>query len=153
MSDLNRITLSGRLGTAPVLRTTKTGTPVVHFSVATSRRLSDGPAAPTEDGKEPPKREETQWHKVVVWGKQAQACAQYLDKGRRVFLEGSMRTRKYEGKDGQQRLSFEVHAERVNFLDGATPRKADFVEVTGGVAEAAPEATFDAAPAEEVAAA
>jgi single-strand DNA-binding protein len=135
MNDLNRILLAGRLGANPVMRSTKNGTPVTQFSLATSRRLGDGALAPT-DGGDPSPREETQWHKIVVWGKQAEICAKYLEKGRKVFLEGSVRTRKYSAQDGAPRLSFEVHADRVNFLDSPRRPHTEEAEIVAAEAEA-----------------
>jgi single-stranded DNA-binding protein len=62
--------------------------------------------------------DETQWHRVVAWGKEAQQCLQFLKKGNAVFVEGAIRSRKFTGKDGTDRYWFEVHAESVNFLGG-----------------------------------
>jgi single-strand DNA-binding protein len=114
MKDVNKIILIGRLGADPVLRETKTGAVVVHFPVATSRRVKS--TEPSED--ETPKTEETQWHRIVAWGRQGEACAQYLKKGQKVYVEGSVLSRKYEAKDGTEKMSFEVIAETVSFLGG-----------------------------------
>jgi single-strand DNA-binding protein len=118
MKDLNRVLLMGRLGNQPTRRETKNGNPVVHFSLATSRKIVD-----QTEGAAEKEREETQWHKVVVWGKQAEACNQYLRKGETVFIEGMMRSRKYTDKKGESRLAFEVPAESVTFIGGK--RRAD----------------------------
>jgi single-strand DNA-binding protein len=115
MKDLNKIILIGRLGNDPVRRETKNGTPVTHFSLATSRKLTEGQA---EDGTPSENREETVWHSIVVWGRQAEVCFQFLRKGRTVYVEGAMRKRTYNSKDGQPRVSFEVHADSVGFLGG-----------------------------------
>ena len=109
MKDVNKVILIGRLGANPVLRETKSGFSVVHFPLATSRRVQS-------NEKEGELMEETQWHRVVTWGKQGEICAQHLKKGSSVFIEGSMRSHKYEAKDGQSRMAFEVHAENVSFL-------------------------------------
>jgi single-strand DNA-binding protein len=111
MKDVNKIILIGRLGADPVQRETKSGVPVVHFPIATSRRVR-------EEGEAEGFNEETEWHRVVAWGKQAETCAQYLKKGEAVFIEGMMRSRKYDGKDGHSRIAFEVHADNVSFLGG-----------------------------------
>lgn len=116
MKDLNKVLLIGRLGNDPIRRETKTGRPVANFSLATSRLVSDG--EPVEEGEEPGKREETDWHSVVVWGRQAEVCYQFLRKGRMVYVEGALRRRSYTNKDGQQRISYEVHADSVGFLNG-----------------------------------
>lgn len=121
MKDVNKIILIGRLGADPVQRETKNGVPVVHFSVATSRRLRDDDSASGEGetGGQGPAfpREETQWHRIVAWGRQGENCAQYLKKGHSVFVEGSLRSHKFEGKDGNSRMAFEIHADNVIFLN------------------------------------
>ena len=113
MKDVNKIILVGRLGADPVERETKSGISVVHFPLATSRKVRDD-----EDEEGERTGEETQWHRVVAWGKQGSACAQYLKKGQPVYIEGMVRSRKFEAKDGTQRFSFEVHADKVSFLGG-----------------------------------
>ena len=115
MKDVNKVILLGRLGADPVQRETKNGLAVASFDVATSRR-----------GKEEGEKQ-TQWHKVVVWGKQAEACATHLKKGHSVFVEGTMKTRKYDGKDGNSRTAFEVHADDVSFIGG---RRVNVPEAT-----------------------
>ncbi len=115
MKDLNKIILIGRLGGNPVRRETKNGKAVTHFSLATSRLVLEGQV---EEGEEPGRREETDWHNIVVWGRQAEVCYQFLRKGRTIYVEGSLRRRVYTGKDGQQKVSFEVNAESVGFLGG-----------------------------------
>lgn len=112
MKDVNKMIVIGRLGATPIQRQTKSGTAVVHFSVATARRVQEGTP------ENPKYREETQWHRIVVWGKQGETCAQYLKKGNLVYVEGSIRSHNYEDKAGLTRLSFELHAETVNFLSG-----------------------------------
>ncbi len=113
MKDINKIILIGRLGANPILRETKTGAVVVNFSIATSRRVKSTDASETE-----PMTEETQWHRIVAWGRQGEMCAQYLTKGEKVYVEGSVLSQKYVGKDGKERVSFEVIAETVSFLGG-----------------------------------
>ena len=113
MKDINKIILIGRLGANPILRETKTGAVVVNFSISTSRRVKSTDASETE-----PMTEETQWHRIVAWGRQGEMCAQYLTKGEKVYVEGSVLSQKYVGKDGKERVSFEVIAETVSFLGG-----------------------------------
>jgi single-strand DNA-binding protein len=129
--DVNKVILLGRLGADPVRRETKNGRAVVNFPLATSRRT-----APQEEGGEA--GTETVWHRVVAWGKDGENCAQFLRKGEAVFVEGSFRSRKYAGKDGVDRYSYEVHAEQVKFLPGAPlgPRRsapAEHVEALEGM--------------------
>jgi len=117
--SLNKVLLIGNLGKDPEVRFTPGGRAVARFPVATSEVWSD------QEGQ---RQERTEWHNVVVWGKQAETCGQYLSKGRQVFLEGSIRSRQYDDKDGNKRYITEVIAQRVQFLgsrsgDGA-PRGA-----------------------------
>lgn len=117
MKDVNKVFLIGRLGADPIQRETKNGVAVVHFPLATTRRIQVAAGNPGQTGSESPNlMEETQWHRIVTWGKQGETCAQFLKKGASVYIEGSMRSHKYEGKDGQSRMAFEVHAEEVSFL-------------------------------------
>jgi single-strand DNA-binding protein len=116
MKDINKVILVGRLGADPVQRETKSGTVLVHFPLATSRRT-----APESEGEEP--GEETQWHRVVAWGKQGEVCCRYLKKGESIYLEGNLRSRKYSGKDGIERTQTEVHLENVSFLSGGRSRR------------------------------
>ena len=108
MASLNRVMLIGNVGTDPEMRYTPNGTPVTSFRVATSRVYTTG------DGE---RKQETEWFTVVAWRKQAESCSQFLTKGQRVYVEGSLRTRAWEGKDGQKRTNIEVIANRVLFLD------------------------------------
>lgn len=107
----NKITLMGRLGRDPESRITPAGT-VVNFSLATDDTWLDSQGQ---------KQTRTEWHRIVVWGKQAELCAKYLAKGRLVFVEGSLQTRKYQDNQGQERSVTEVKAQRVLFLDRAAP--------------------------------
>ena len=120
MKDVNKVILIGRLGADPIQRETKSGTSVVHFPMATSRKFREG-----AEGEGETSREETQWHRVVAWGKQGEVCAQYLRKGQPVYVEGMIRSRKYDGKDGVGRVAFEVHADNVSFLNGGRPARAE----------------------------
>ena len=137
MKDLNKIILIGRLGTDPVQRETKNGIAVTHFSLATSRRVErasvveevpEGEAAAEGAPEKGHRVEETVWHNVVVWGKQAEICSQFLKKGRTVYVEGSIRKRPFIGKDGASRTAFEVHAENVGFLDRFVPKRQEAEE-------------------------
>jgi single-strand DNA-binding protein len=107
--SLNKVMLIGNLGKDPELRFTPSGRAVARFPVATSEQWTDA------NGQ---RQDRTEWHNIVVWGKQAETCGQYLSKGRQVFLEGSIRTRNYDDKEGQKRYITEVIAQRVQFLGG-----------------------------------
>jgi single-strand DNA-binding protein len=122
MKDVNKVILVGRLGADPVLRETKSGATVVNFSVATSRWVKPTePHAATASESRPEGdawKEETQWHHVVAWGRMGEVCATYLKKGHPIYVEGSFSSRKYEAKDGTERVSYEVIADDVSFLGG-----------------------------------
>jgi single-strand DNA-binding protein len=115
MKDINKVILVGRLGADPIQRATKIGTPVTHFSVATTRKFYK---EETNSEEERNLSEETQWHRVVTWGKQAEACGLYLKKGHSVYVEGFIRSQNYEDKGGQNKTSFDIQAETVSFLSG-----------------------------------
>lgn len=112
MRDINKVILAGRLGAEPVLRETKSGQSVTYFPLATSRRVNNGAEGDTE----PKWTDVTQWHRVTTWGKLADYTAKHLKKGYSVLLEGSVRTHQFQGKDGEAKTSFEVHADTVSLL-------------------------------------
>ncbi|MDR3608210.1 MAG: single-stranded DNA-binding protein [Oligoflexia bacterium] len=125
MKDLNKIILIGRLGADPVQRETKSGIPLVQFSLATARRTrTDAESGNALDPSVYPSgyKDETIWHRVVAWGRQGEVCAQRLRKGHSVFIEGSLRNRKYVDKDNVKRVAFEVHADSVGFLSVGASR-------------------------------
>ena len=108
--SVNKVILVGNLGKDPEVRFTSGGSAVANFSIATSEVWND------RDGK---RQERTEWHNIVVWGKQAEHCGQYLSKGRQVYVEGSIRTRSYDDKNtGAKRYITEIVAQRVQFLGG-----------------------------------
>ncbi len=117
--DLNRVMLIGTVVTDPEMRFTPNGAAVTTFRLVAGRNYS----AP--DGE---RREEREFFSVVVWNKLAETCSQYLQKGRRAFVEGRLQTRSWEGQDGQRRYRTEVVAQQVLFLDrpsaGAAPAEA-----------------------------
>lgn len=106
---LNKCMVIGHLGADPEMRYTANGDAVTNFNVATSRRYT------TAGGE---RREETEWFRVVTWRRLAETCAQYLSKGRLVYVEGRIQTRSYDGQDGQKRYITELVAEEVKFLGG-----------------------------------
>lgn len=107
MASVNKAILIGNLGRDPELRYTKDGRPVANFTLATNERWRD---------KEGNNQERTEWHRVVVWDKTAENCAQYLQKGRSVYVEGRLQTRDWEDKEGNKRQTTEVVAQQVTFL-------------------------------------
>ncbi|MBA7597734.1 Single-stranded DNA-binding protein [subsurface metagenome] len=114
MASLNKVMVIGNLGTDPEMRFTPSGSPVTTFSIATSWTST------TPEGE---RRQETEWFRVVAWRRLAETCNQFLAKGRRAYVEGRLRTRTWEGQDGQRRFTNEIVANRVIFLDrpGAAP--------------------------------
>ncbi len=132
MVSLNKIMLIGNVGTDPEMRFTPSGNPVTSFRLATSRVYT------ASDGE---RKQETEWFTVVAWKKQAESCNQFLTKGQRVYVEGSFRTRAWEGRDGQKRVTVEVIANRVIFLDkqALAPLPGEEVPTEAGEEEVAPE--------------
>ena len=107
MAGLNKVMLIGHLGRDPELRYTASGTPVCNFSMAVSRRWS---------GRDGEQQEETEWFRVTAWNKLAETCANYLAKGRQVYIEGRVRLDTYTGQDGQERSSLAVTAFEMQML-------------------------------------
>lgn len=108
MASVNKVIILGNLGRDPEVRYTNGGTAVCSLSVATARKYKKG----NDDV------EETEWHRVVVWGKQAEASGKYLAKGRQVYIEGRLQTRSYDDKDGAKRYTTEIVADVVQFIGG-----------------------------------
>lgn len=106
--SLNKVMVIGNLGADPEVRQTPGGQSVATLRMATTERWTD---------KSGQKQEKTEWHRVIVWGQQAEHCGKFLSKGRQVFVEGKLQTREWE-KDGQKRYSTEIVAQRVQFLGG-----------------------------------
>jgi single-strand DNA-binding protein len=108
---VNRVILVGNLGKDPEVRYTSGGQAVANLRIATSRSWTD-----KQSGQ---RKEETEWHDVEVWGKQAEQCGEYLSKGRQVYVEGRLKTDKWQDKQsGQERSKVKVVAETVRFLGG-----------------------------------
>ena len=110
MAGLNKVMLIGNVGRDPEMRYTANGKAVTTFSVACNRAFTGA------DGE---RREETDWFDIVAWDKLAEQCSQFLQKGRKAYVEGRLHTRSWEGQDGQKRYRTEVVANTVLFLDAA----------------------------------
>lgn len=106
MASMNKVLLVGNLGKDSEVRFTSTGRAVCTFSLATSEQWK------TDTGQQ----ERTEWHNIVVWGKSAENCGHYLRKGRQVYVEGAIRSRSYDAKDGTKRHVTEIVTQRVQFL-------------------------------------
>jgi len=115
MRGINKVILIGNLGRDPEIRYTTGGHAVVNFTLATKEgRVS-------KDGG---KQEFTEWHRIVAWGKLAEICGQYLSKGKMVYIEGALRTRSWEDKEGRKRWTTEVLARNMQMLSPAGERMA-----------------------------
>jgi single-strand DNA-binding protein len=111
MSDLNKAMVIGRLGRDPEIRYTADGKAVANFSLATSDKWRDKQSGDI--------KERTEWHNIVVFGRLAEICGEYLSKGKQVFIEGRLRTRSWD-KDGVTRYTTEIEATNMQML-GGTP--------------------------------
>lgn len=119
MANYNRVILAGNLTRDPELRYIPSGQPITNFTVAINRNYT------TQAGE---RKEETSFIPIVVWGKQAETCNQYLSKGRAVLVEGRLQQRSWENQEGQRRSVIEVVADRVVFLGGAKPPEEESIE-------------------------
>jgi len=153
MAGVNKAILIGNLGRDPELRYTQNGQAVTNFTLATSESWTDKASGE--------KVERTEWHRIVVWGKMGEHCAQYLTKGRSVYVEGRIQTREWEDKEGQKRRTTEINAQSVKFLgsprgsgagDPAESSPAESAPAESAPAEAAPDdgAPQQSAPPDDV---
>jgi single-strand DNA-binding protein len=126
--SVNRVMLVGRLGRDPETRYTSGGQAVANFSVATDESYKD------RNGE---RQKRTEWHKIVVWGKQAEIAQQYLKKGALVFIEGRIQSREWQDKEGQKRTSFEIVANNFRMLGGRSDAAAAGA-AAGGAGAGAP---------------
>lgn len=108
MGSVNRVILVGNLGADPELKYTQGGRPVCNLRIATTEVFKD---------KSGQRKENTEWHRIAVWGDQAENCNKYLAKGRSVYVEGRLQTRSYE-KEGQKHYATDVVCDRIVFLGG-----------------------------------
>lgn len=132
MSSVNKATILGRLGADPELKYTPTGQPVCELRVATSESYADKAGA---------KQERTEWHRVVAWGKTAENCAKFLQKGRQAYIEGKLQTRQWDDKDGKKHYTTEIVAQNVVFVGDAREQQPQHQRKRQERAEAPPTAT------------
>lgn len=117
MASVNRAIILGNLGQDPELRYTPSGAAVCTLNIATTDVRND------KDGN---RQESTEWHRVIVWNKQAENCAKYLSKGRSVYVEGRIQTRSWEDKaTGQKRYSTEIVAQNIQFVGGGSASRSE----------------------------
>ena len=138
MGSVNKAILVGNLGRDAEIRLTAGGTPVATVSLATTEKWKD------RDGQ---MKEDTQWHRIVIWGKTAESLHEYLTKGKQIYVEGRIQTREWTDKEGKQARTTEIRADRIVLLGGgggsAGPRPmrdrhvdADMGAETGGPVDA-----------------
>jgi single-strand DNA-binding protein len=109
MASLNKVMLIGNLGKDPEVRYTASGTAVASFSLATSERFKN---------KNGEWEEKTEWHNVTLWARLAEIAGEYLSKGKTVYIEGRLQTRKWQDKDGRDRYTTEIVGEKMQMLSG-----------------------------------
>ena len=114
MIGVNKVTLLGNLGADPETKKTASGQSITLFNLATSNAWTN---------REGQRQEHTEWHRIVVWGKLAETCAEYLSKGQKAYVEGRLQTRSWEDDKNQKRYTTEIVAKEVLFLGGGQERK------------------------------
>lgn len=118
MASVNKVILVGNLGRDPEVRYTASGSAMCNLSIATTFNSRDG-----QTGE---RREETEWHRVVMFNRLAEIAGEYLRKGRPVYIEGRLRTRKWQGQDGQDRYTTEIIADQMQMLGGRGDSGGDY---------------------------
>lgn len=108
MKSINKAILIGHVGKQPEIRYTQGGAPVANFSLATNEYWTSNTGE---------RQEKTEWHKIVAWGKLAEFCQEYIQKGSYLFIEGRIQTRNYEDRDGIKRYITEIRAFEIGMLD------------------------------------
>lgn len=137
MSGVNKVIIVGYMGNEPDVRTLPNGAMTATISVATSEKWTDKVTGE--------KRESTEWHRIVLWEKQAEVMAQYGHKGTQVYVEGSLRTRKWQDQNGQDRYTTEIKCSNFQFL-GGTGGEQTQAQVKSAQADQKPQAQSAEAP-------
>ena len=140
-ASLNKVFLMGNLTRDPELRYIPSGAAVANFTVAVNRGYKDSAGE---------KKEEVSFLRVVIWGKMAEVCGEYLAKGRPVLVEGRLRSRNWEGQDGQKKSTVEVIASNVQFLGSKGDQKPQTVERAPEVGSIDLDADYGADASEEI---
>lgn len=123
MGSVNKAILVGNLGRDAEMRFTQGGTPVSTVSLATTEKWTD---------REGNKKEDTQWHRVVIWGKTAEALNEYLLKGKQIYVDGRIQTREWTNKEGQKVRTTEIRADRIVLLGGGGGSNGERSSRSGG---------------------
>jgi single-strand DNA-binding protein len=131
MGSVNKVILVGNLGRDAELRYTPGGAPVATLNLATTEVWNDKASGQ--------KQEKTEWHRIVLWGKSAESLSEYLTKGKQIFVEGRLQTRKWQDKDGNDKYTTEIRADRITLLGGGgggggarSPQRAPAAVGAGG---------------------
>ena len=125
---MNKVILIGFLGEAPELRFSSQSKPITMFSLAVNERWKEAEGA---------RRERVEWFQIVCFGRQTEGCGQYLDKGRHIYIEGRLQTRKWAGREGEKRMTIEVVANQMQILDRA-PKNGNSAKVAESAKPAEP---------------
>jgi single-strand DNA-binding protein len=130
-ASVNKVILIGNLGSDPELRYTPTSQAVANFNIATNESWKD------KSGQD---QEKTEWHKIVVWGKLAELCGEYLSKGRTVYVEGRLQTRDWTDKEGNKRYTTEIVANTIQFLGAPGEKGKSYTQTKpmGATAKSSP---------------
>ncbi len=135
MGSVNKVILVGNLGRDAELRYTPGGAPVATINMATTEVWND---------KSGQKQEKTEWHRVVLWGKTAESLSEYLTKGKQIYVEGRLQTRKWTDKEGKERYSTDIRGDRVVLLGGGAGRggyaRSEPADISEGAQHEAPAA-------------
>jgi len=132
---INKVILVGNVGRDPEMRSTQSGTRLATTSLATNERRRDADGNWTDH---------TEWHRLVAWGRTAEIFEQYVKKGRQLYIEGVLRTREWEGQDGQKRRTTEIHVREMKLLGGRQDGGgAPEYDDPGGVAQGFPDDADD----------
>jgi single-strand DNA-binding protein len=123
MGSVNKVILVGNLGRDAELRYTPGGASVATLNMATTEVWTD------RNGQ---RQEKTEWHRVVLWGKQAESLQEYLTKGKQIYVEGRLQTRQWDDKDGNKRYTTEIKADRITLLGGGSGGRGGGMERGGG---------------------
>jgi len=134
--SINKVILIGRVGQAPEIRYTSSGTPVAHFSIATDESFKN------RSGEQ---QQHTEWHRIVAWNRLAEICGEYLTKGKQVYIEGSIRSNQWEDKSGSKRTTYEIIANTMKMLGSRSDAERE-ASGTSRPAAQAPEDNYGAPP-------
>ena len=140
MGSVNKVILVGNLGRDAELRFTAGGAAVSTLNMATTEVWND---------KQGQRQEKTEWHRIVLWGKQAESLQEYLVKGKQLYVEGRLQTRQWDDKDGNKRYTTEIKADRITLLGGGGGGRSGATERSGGTADRSSGAGYGGGAPEE----